>query len=432
MERIAGPGATPDNLFTEGDPSLGIDATTVTANWLNGVQEELMSIIEKSFQVGDPAHDDQVLKGIFRMIRRENIALNGSFSASVPVLSRSLSLLSGVPARNLLNPPGWYLGGNLVTAGATHNSGELVNYMEPDRGFVNDVQVMTAGQYLQYTGPWAGFQGTLYAANGTQASQASPRAPLYLTTVLDVGNQAGSAMAMDVECIGFGNTSLDTVNYSVEVLESVKLTALAPGASGRVSLCVKITSLTGITSPIPGPVFRVTFNGTGVALYSFKNYAVYQGAFRKEYIPEYTPTNDAVDAAWTYQWCKGNRNGVEIPCLVVPLVQTSASTKDATGRISIPIPYGMGYDARISKPSGISGSTVNITAHRAWAMNTTGETTEGIAEGQSVEVAVPGTITAIVINKSPSYITLDVAVPGHSWASGTYTHIELDLVITWY
>lgn len=46
MERVQGPGATIDNKFTEGDPGLGVPATTVTANILNAIQEELSLFIE--------------------------------------------------------------------------------------------------------------------------------------------------------------------------------------------------------------------------------------------------------------------------------------------------------------------------------------------------------------------------------------------------
>lgn len=48
MHRIDGPGATDDNLFTEGDPVIGMQATTVTANWLNAIQEEIANAIEAS------------------------------------------------------------------------------------------------------------------------------------------------------------------------------------------------------------------------------------------------------------------------------------------------------------------------------------------------------------------------------------------------
>lgn len=47
MFRIDSPGATIANLFTEGNPALGIPATEVSADWLNDtVQEELINVVE--------------------------------------------------------------------------------------------------------------------------------------------------------------------------------------------------------------------------------------------------------------------------------------------------------------------------------------------------------------------------------------------------
>ena len=45
MHRIDTSTATPDNKFTEGDPAVPVAATTVSAAWLNAVQEELVGVI---------------------------------------------------------------------------------------------------------------------------------------------------------------------------------------------------------------------------------------------------------------------------------------------------------------------------------------------------------------------------------------------------
>lgn len=45
MHRIDGAGATVGNLFTEGNPSLGVPATVVTDDWANDVQEEIVNVI---------------------------------------------------------------------------------------------------------------------------------------------------------------------------------------------------------------------------------------------------------------------------------------------------------------------------------------------------------------------------------------------------
>lgn len=45
MHRIDGPGATVDNKFTEGDPVGGVQATIVTNDWLNDIQENIMAVL---------------------------------------------------------------------------------------------------------------------------------------------------------------------------------------------------------------------------------------------------------------------------------------------------------------------------------------------------------------------------------------------------
>lgn len=64
MHRIDGPGATVDNKFTDGDPVGGIQATIVTDDWLNDVQEELMSVLTAGAVVPVKGTQNQLLKAI--------------------------------------------------------------------------------------------------------------------------------------------------------------------------------------------------------------------------------------------------------------------------------------------------------------------------------------------------------------------------------
>lgn len=45
MHRIDGPGHTPSFMFTEGDPVSGVEATTMTDDWANDVQENIMAVL---------------------------------------------------------------------------------------------------------------------------------------------------------------------------------------------------------------------------------------------------------------------------------------------------------------------------------------------------------------------------------------------------
>ncbi|MFL1475387.1 gp53-like domain-containing protein [Pseudomonas grimontii] len=81
MHRIDGPGATVDNKFTEGDPVGGIQATVVTDDFLNDVQEELVSVLAAAGVTPAKGTQDQVLQAIYKLAQSQKataFATNGS------------------------------------------------------------------------------------------------------------------------------------------------------------------------------------------------------------------------------------------------------------------------------------------------------------------------------------------------------------------
>lgn len=68
MHRIDSSTATPDNRFTEGDPTIPIPATTVRAAWLNSVQEELIAILAAAGIAPDKTNNAQVVDAINALI----------------------------------------------------------------------------------------------------------------------------------------------------------------------------------------------------------------------------------------------------------------------------------------------------------------------------------------------------------------------------
>lgn len=68
MHRIDGEGATPDNKFTEGNPSTGAIATEVTADWANAVQEEIIAVLVAAGIVPAKADNGQLLEAIQSLI----------------------------------------------------------------------------------------------------------------------------------------------------------------------------------------------------------------------------------------------------------------------------------------------------------------------------------------------------------------------------
>lgn len=65
MHRIDGPGATAENLFTEGDPTQGVPATNVTGAWLNTIQEEIASVVEGASLPLLKANNHQLKEAIY-------------------------------------------------------------------------------------------------------------------------------------------------------------------------------------------------------------------------------------------------------------------------------------------------------------------------------------------------------------------------------
>lgn len=71
MHRIDGPGATVDNKFTDGDPVGGIQATVVTDDFLNDVQEELMSVLAAGSVQPAKGTQDQLLQAIYKLLQAQ-------------------------------------------------------------------------------------------------------------------------------------------------------------------------------------------------------------------------------------------------------------------------------------------------------------------------------------------------------------------------
>ncbi len=85
MHRIDGPGATVDNKFTDGDPVGGIQATVVTDDWLNDIQEELMSILVAAGVTPVKGTQNQVLKSLILSKSIRRFTASGSFTVPAGV-----------------------------------------------------------------------------------------------------------------------------------------------------------------------------------------------------------------------------------------------------------------------------------------------------------------------------------------------------------
>lgn len=97
MHRIDVSSATPEHLFTEGSPTAGVPATIVTADWMNDVQEELMSILTAGSITPVKGVQNQVLSAI-----KNVIAKTGHGQCRLGIVSATSIKLSPCDGNNLI------------------------------------------------------------------------------------------------------------------------------------------------------------------------------------------------------------------------------------------------------------------------------------------------------------------------------------------
>ena len=137
MHRIDGPGATVDNKFTDGDPVGGIQATLVTDDWLNDVQEELISILAAGGVAPVKGAQNQVLQAI-RAISGGIVGVARGVKMSVVAASATATLTADeVAVKTSLGGQAWLIPNfnktiNLGTTGA----GGMDTGAAPTSGFV--------------------------------------------------------------------------------------------------------------------------------------------------------------------------------------------------------------------------------------------------------------------------------------------------------
>lgn len=78
MHRIDGPGATPENRFTEGNPTTGQEATQVTADFLNAIQEEIIAVLAAAGISPNKANNTQLAAAITALISGGGVAVTAA------------------------------------------------------------------------------------------------------------------------------------------------------------------------------------------------------------------------------------------------------------------------------------------------------------------------------------------------------------------
>lgn len=98
MQKIASNGATITNEFTEGNATLSIPATVVSADWLNAVQKELVTVVEGlglTLKTPGTETGDQVLAAIKKLVQQGG--QSAAISFAIPNNQASAIDVTGFP-----------------------------------------------------------------------------------------------------------------------------------------------------------------------------------------------------------------------------------------------------------------------------------------------------------------------------------------------
>lgn len=150
MHRIDSSGATPEQRFTEGNPTTGVPATVVTADWLNAVQEEIVAVLAAAgLELSKPSNT-QLRDAIVALIAGAGVSPTAATvaiadvadyftGASVEAALQQLGekLYAGTLAANQIRRQ------VIALAGATHQSavGHLENLVEVSHATATEYRV---------------------------------------------------------------------------------------------------------------------------------------------------------------------------------------------------------------------------------------------------------------------------------------------------
>lgn len=169
---------TPDQLFHDGDPSTGALGSIVTADWLNTMQGELVSVIEAAGIKLDAARTDQLQLAISKMISSA-----GMLTAASRVV-RSAAELDAIRANGFYTAFNTNADGHVLHLQHSGSAGYAVQIMFGQWGRVPT----TAGSGLCWraliNGAWGDWQRLFHSGNLDLATLATTAGSLQLQPAL--------------------------------------------------------------------------------------------------------------------------------------------------------------------------------------------------------------------------------------------------------
>ncbi|MEJ6817678.1 hypothetical protein [Pseudomonas sp. LF-5] len=211
MHRIDGPGATVDNKFTDGDPVSGVEATLVTDDWLNDVQENLMAVLVsgaisptkgRAADLLDAIKKVATSQGLIKTVKRQVFSGSGTYTPSAGMVFCDVEAVAGGGG-----------GGGAAGGSGTSAAGGGGGYGGYSRKIFTAAQIGasqavsiggagsggSAGNNAGGTGGNTAF-GALLACNGGVGGSGSPA--LTTTGVPAAGGAGGTASGGDINIRG--------------------------------------------------------------------------------------------------------------------------------------------------------------------------------------------------------------------------------------
>ena len=203
MHRIDGDGNV-DNLFVEGNPATGQEATQVTDDWLNAVQEEIAAVIEAAGLTLDKEDNAQLLAAVMSIL--SSVATGPALAVNVKDTDEVLVSGKGIE----INGQNYILGSSFYKQFTGLSNGYNAVYVKaPAAGntiTADEIEASTSMPTLSYAkGGWYDATGEkkaigfIYVASGAiQESYLAGRWVVFPNprTLLDTTSPATSATAI--------------------------------------------------------------------------------------------------------------------------------------------------------------------------------------------------------------------------------------------
>lgn len=171
MHKIDSPHSTSSNEFTDGNPTLGIEATELIAKWFNTVQRELVALVQFAGLTLSDIDDDQITEAITALLSA-HANLTAPHNATADATAERLVVRDSAGRASFA--PGTTGGEAVVFSQFEYDFSDVAGWVKFPGGFVVQWGVYVSGQNSTITYSWpVAFPNGFLAAVGQIRNQAA-------------------------------------------------------------------------------------------------------------------------------------------------------------------------------------------------------------------------------------------------------------------